>query len=50
MQARLAAGQKYEVGYQTEKTGRSAASVKKAVKSGNNRRRIERRAASFRWC
>lgn len=42
--ARVAGGQKYEVGYEWKKTGRSAAAVKKAVKKvGNSRKRVEKR-------
>jgi Protein of unknown function (DUF3606) len=42
--ARVAGGQRHEVRYESKKTGRSAASVKKAVKRvGNSRRRVERR-------
>jgi hypothetical protein len=42
--ARVAGGQKYEVTYEAKKTGRSAASVKKAVKKvGNSRKRVEKR-------
>jgi Protein of unknown function (DUF3606) len=42
--ARVAGGQKYEVSYEAKKTGRSAASVKKAVKKvGNSRKRVEKR-------
>jgi hypothetical protein len=42
--ARIAGGQKYEVGYQTKKTGRSASAVKKAVKKvSNSRERVEKR-------
>jgi hypothetical protein len=42
--ARAAGGQKYEVTYEATKTGRSAASVKKAVKKvGNSRKRVEKR-------
>jgi hypothetical protein len=42
--ARVASGQKYEVTYEAKKTGRSAASVKKAVKKvGNSRKRVEKR-------
>lgn len=42
--ARVAGGQKYEVGYETKKTGRSAAAVKKAVKKvGNSRNNVEKR-------
>jgi hypothetical protein len=37
--ARVAGGQKYEVTYAAKKTGRSAASVKKAVKKVGNARR-----------
>jgi Protein of unknown function (DUF3606) len=44
--ARVAGGQDYEVGYESKKTGRSAASVKKAVKKvGNTRKRVEKRLA-----
>ncbi|MGY3696083.1 hypothetical protein ACVIGA_006163 [Bradyrhizobium sp. USDA 3240] len=42
--ARVADGQDYEVRYEAKKTGKSAASVKKAVtKVGNSRTRVERR-------
>jgi hypothetical protein len=42
--ARVAGGQDYEVHYESKKTGRSAASVKKAVKKvGNARKRVEKR-------
>jgi Protein of unknown function (DUF3606) len=42
--ARVAGGQDYEVKYETKKTGRSSAAVKKAVrKVGNSRKRVERR-------
>ncbi|MCC8956119.1 DUF3606 domain-containing protein [Bradyrhizobium sp. Pear77] len=45
--ARVAGGQDYEVRYEARKTGRSAASVKKAVKKvGNSRKRVERRLGS----
>ncbi|SED10852.1 DUF3606 domain-containing protein [Bradyrhizobium erythrophlei] len=41
---RVAGGQDYEVRYEARKTGKSAASVKKAVKKvGNSRARVERR-------
>lgn len=41
---RVAGGQDYEIGYETKKTGRSRAAVKKAVKKvGNSRKRVERR-------
>jgi hypothetical protein len=41
--ARVAGGQDYEVRYEANKTGRSKAAVKKAVKKvGNNRKRVER--------
>jgi hypothetical protein len=41
---RVAGGQKYEVGYEAKKTGRSASAVKKAVKKvGNTRKRVEKR-------
>ena len=40
--ARVAGGQDYEARYEAKKTGRSAASVKKAVKKvGNSRKRVE---------
>jgi hypothetical protein len=42
--ARVAGGQDYEVRYEAKKAGRSAASVKKAVKKvGNARKRVEKR-------
>ncbi|MCD9112756.1 MULTISPECIES: DUF3606 domain-containing protein [Bradyrhizobium] len=42
--ARVAGGQKYEVGYEAKKTGRSVPAVKKAVKKvGNSRKRVEKR-------
>jgi hypothetical protein len=42
--ALVAGGQKYEVGYEAKKTGRSASAVKKAVKKvGNSRKRVEKR-------
>ncbi|MGY4429942.1 hypothetical protein ACVWWO_002419 [Bradyrhizobium sp. F1.13.1] len=38
--ARVAGGQKYEVGYEAKKTGRSASAVKKAVKKvGSSRKK-----------
>ena len=40
--ARVAGGQDYEVGYESRKTGRSSAAVKKV---GNSRKRVERRLA-----
>ena len=41
--ARVAGGQDYEVAYETKKTRKSAASVKKAVKKvGNSRKQVER--------
>jgi hypothetical protein len=44
--ARIAGGQRYEVSYESKKTGRSASAVKKAVKKvGNSRRKVERRLA-----
>jgi hypothetical protein len=44
--ARVAGGQDYEVRYESKKTGRSVASVKKAVKKvGNARKRVEKRLA-----
>ncbi|MCC8960415.1 DUF3606 domain-containing protein [Bradyrhizobium sp. Pear77] len=45
--ARVAGGQDYEVSYEAKKTGRSAASVKKAVKKvGNSRNQVEKRLGS----
>jgi Protein of unknown function (DUF3606) len=42
--ARVAGGQKYEIGYESKKTGRSASAVKKAVKKvGNVRKKVEER-------
>jgi Protein of unknown function (DUF3606) len=42
--AKVAGGQKYEVSYETKKTGRSAPAVKKAVKKvGNMRKKVEKR-------
>ena len=42
--AKVAGRQKYEVGYESKKTGRSASAVKKAVKRvGNSRKRVEKR-------
>jgi hypothetical protein len=41
---RVAGGQDYEVRHESKKTGRSVASVKKAVKKvGNTRKRVEKR-------
>lgn len=41
--ARVAGGQDYEVRYEAKKTGRSASTVKKAVKKvGNSRKRVEK--------
>jgi hypothetical protein len=52
-QARVAAGQDYEVRYETKKTGRSASAVKKAVKKvGNSRKRVGKslgRRSHTRW-
>ena len=43
-QARVAGGQDYEVQHKARKTGKPAASVKRAVKKvGNSRTRVERR-------
>jgi hypothetical protein len=43
---RVAGGQDHEVRYESKKTGRSKAAVKKAVKKvGNSRRNVERRLA-----
>jgi Protein of unknown function (DUF3606) len=42
--ARVAGRQNYELGYESKKTGRSAAAVKRAVKKvGNSRKRVEKR-------
>jgi hypothetical protein len=42
--ARVAGGQRHEVGYESRKTGRSSKEVKRAVKRvGNSRRKVERR-------
>jgi hypothetical protein len=42
--ARVAGGQTYELRYESKKSGRSAAAVKKAVKKvGNSRKRVEKR-------
>jgi hypothetical protein len=39
--ARVAGGQKYEVAYEAKKTGKTAAAVRKAVKtSGNSRKKV----------
>jgi uncharacterized protein DUF3606 len=44
--SRVASGQDYEVRYESKKTGRSKAAVKKAVKKvGNSRGKLERRLA-----
>ena len=44
--ARVAGGQDYEVKYESKKTGKSSAAVKKAVKKvGNSRKRVEHRLA-----
>jgi hypothetical protein len=41
--ARVAAGQKHEVRYEAEKTGKAQAAVKSAVKKvGNSRSKVER--------
>ena len=40
--AKVAGGQKYEVGYEAKKTGRSTSAVKKEVKKvGNTRKNVE---------
>jgi len=42
--ARVAGGQDYEVRYEANKSGKSSAAVKKAVKkAGPSRKRVERR-------
>jgi hypothetical protein len=39
--ARVAGGQRHEVGYESQKSGKSRAAVKKAVKKvGNSRRKV----------
>jgi hypothetical protein len=44
--AKVAGGQKYELDYESKKTGRSASAVQKAVKKvGNTRKRVEKRLA-----
>jgi len=44
--ARVAGWQKYEVGYEAKKTGRSTSALKKAVKKvGNGRKKVEKRLA-----
>ncbi|MBO4227718.1 DUF3606 domain-containing protein [Bradyrhizobium neotropicale] len=44
--ARVAGGQRHEVNYESNKTRKSAAAVKKAVtKVGNSRKRVEKRLA-----
>jgi hypothetical protein len=45
--AKVAAGQDYEVSYEAEKTGKSSAKVKEAVKSvGNSRKAVEQNLKS----
>jgi hypothetical protein len=47
--AKVAGGQKYEVGYESKKTGKFAAAVKKAVKKvGNTRKKVEKRLSGKR--
>jgi hypothetical protein len=47
--AMVAGGQEYEVGYESKKTGKSAAAVKKAVKKvGNTRKKVEKRLSGKR--
>ena len=41
--ARVAGGQKYEVAYEANKTGRSASAVKKAIKKVGSRKKVERK-------
>jgi len=42
--ARVAVGQDYEVRYESKKTGKTAAAVKKAVKKvGSSRKKVERK-------
>jgi Protein of unknown function (DUF3606) len=46
--ARVAGRQNYELRYESKKTGRSAAAVKKAVKKvGNSRKRVEKRLGRY---
>jgi hypothetical protein len=41
--ARVAGGQRHEVGYESKKSGKSRKAVKKAVKRvGNSRKKVER--------
>jgi hypothetical protein len=45
----VAGGQKHEVGYESKKTGKSRAAVKKAIKKvGNSRRKVERALSNNR--
>jgi len=45
--ARVAGGQKHEVRYESKKSGKSRAAVKKAVKKvGNSRRKVDRELSS----
>jgi hypothetical protein len=47
--AKVAGAQKYEVSYESKKTGKSAAAVKKAVKKvGNTRNKVEKRLSGKR--
>jgi hypothetical protein len=44
---KVAGGQKYEVSYESKKTGKSVGVVKKAVKKvGNTRKKVEKRLSS----
>jgi uncharacterized protein DUF3606 len=44
--ARVAGGQGHEVRYESKKSGKSRAAVKKAIKKvGNSRRKVERQLA-----
>ena len=46
--ARVAGGQDYEVRYEANKSDKSKAAVKKAVKKvGNSRKRVERRLERY---
>jgi Protein of unknown function (DUF3606) len=44
--ARVAGGQRHEVGYESKKSSKSRPAVKKAIKKvGNSRRKVERELA-----
>ena len=46
--ARVAGGQNYETRYEARKTGKSKAAVKRAVKAGSSRERVEHSLALLR--